>query len=93
MGIRIALGAQTSAVRWMVVRHGLRLTIAGLVIGGATAMLATRAMQGLLFRVAPADPMTFAAVALLLAATSVIASWIPALKASRADPALALRAE
>ena len=93
MGIRLALGAQGSQVRWMVVRHGLRLTATGLVLGGVAALLATRAMQGLLFRVAPADPLTFAAVALLLAGTSVLASWLPALKASRADPVLALRGE
>ncbi len=93
MGIRIALGAQGGDVRWLVVRHGLRLTIAGLVIGSLAALLATRALGGLLFRTPPSDPLTFTVVALLLTATSVLASWIPALKASRADPALTLRGE
>jgi ABC-type antimicrobial peptide transport system permease subunit len=93
MGIRIALGAQAAQVRWLVVRQGLGLTAAGLVVGGGVALFATRAMTKLLFNVAPNDPLTLAAVALLLAVTCVAASWLPALKASRADPALALRAD
>jgi predicted permease len=93
MGIRIALGAQAVQVRWLVVRQGLRLTIAGLVLGGAAALITTRAMTRLLFNVAPNDPATLVGVALLLAATSIAAAWIPALKASRADPAVALRAD
>jgi putative ABC transport system permease protein len=93
MGIRIALGAQSGQVRWLVVRHGLGLTTAGLVVGGAAALFVTRAMTKLLFNVAPNDPVTLVAVAVMLTATSVIASWIPAVKASRADPAVALRAD
>jgi ABC-type antimicrobial peptide transport system permease subunit len=93
MGIRIALGAQASQVRWLVVRQGLRLTLAGLCVGGGIALFATRAMGKLLFHVAPNDPATLIGVALILAATSIVASWLPALKASRADPALALRAD
>jgi putative ABC transport system permease protein len=93
MGIRIALGAQASQVRWLVVRQGLRLTLAGLVVGGGIALFATRALGKLLFNVAPNDPATLIGVGLILAATSIVASWLPALKASRADPALALRAD
>jgi putative ABC transport system permease protein len=93
MGIRIALGAQAAQVRWLVVRQGLGLTAVGLVAGGGVALFATRAMTKLLFNVAPNDPLTLAGVALLLAATSVFAAWIPALKASRADPSVALRAD
>jgi ABC-type antimicrobial peptide transport system permease subunit len=93
MGIRIALGAQAAQVRWLVVRQGLRLTIAGLALGGGVALFATQAMTKLLFNVSPNDPLTLAGVALLLAATSICASWIPARKASRADPAAALRAD
>jgi predicted permease len=93
MGIRIALGAQASQVRWLVVRQGLRLTIVGLAAGGTVALFATRAMTKLLFNVAPNDPMTLVGVGALLAATSVLAAWIPARKASRADPAVALRAD
>jgi putative ABC transport system permease protein len=93
MGIRIALGAQAAQVRWLVVRQGLRLTIAGLALGAGVALFATRAMTKLLFNVAPNDPLTLTGVALLLAATSICASWIPARKASRADPAAALRTD
>jgi predicted permease len=93
MGIRIALGAQATQVRWLVVQQGLRLTVFGLAVGGVVALFATRAMTKLLFNVAPNDPLTIAAVALLLAATSICAAWIPALKASRADPSVALRAD
>jgi predicted permease len=93
MGIRIALGAETSQVRWLVVRHGLRLTIVGLLIGGGAALWGTRLMTKLLFNVQPNDPATLTAVALLLATTSIIAAWLPARRASRADPASALRAE
>ena len=93
MGIRIALGAQAGQVRWLVVRQGVRLTVIGLVVGGVVALFATRAMTKLLFNVAPNDPLTMVGVALLLAATSICAAWIPALKASRADPSVALRAD
>ena len=93
MGIRIALGAPTARVRWQVVRHGLALILAGLGVGGVSAVLATRAMRGLLFQVAPADPATFATVAAVLAATGLVASWLPAARASRADPAVVLRGD
>jgi putative ABC transport system permease protein len=91
MGIRLALGAPQSRVRWLVIRHGLRITVAGLAIGGVVALLSTRAMASLLFDTAPNDPLTLTAVALMLASTSVVASWLPARRASRADPATALR--
>ena len=93
MGIRIALGAQSAQVRWLVVRQGLRLTAIGLVIGGTVALFATRVMTKLLFNVAPNDPMTLVGVVVLLAVTSVIAAWIPAANAGRADPVVALRAD
>ncbi|HEU4787026.1 MAG TPA: FtsX-like permease family protein, partial [Gemmatimonadaceae bacterium] len=93
MGIRIALGAQAGQVRWLVVRQGLRLTIAGLLIGGLAASFATRALTKLLFGVAPNDPLTLTLVALLLAGTSIAAAWLPASRASRADPMEALRAD
>jgi predicted permease len=93
MGIRIALGAPTAMVRWLVVREGLKLTVAGLILGGGAALLSTRAMAKLLFQVTPTDPLTLVGVSLLLAATSILAAWIPALNASRADPAVALRSE
>jgi len=93
MGIRIALGAPGARVRWLVVRHGLALVGMGLVIGVAAALVATRSLGALLYHVAPADPVTFIAVPFLLALTGVAAAWVPALQASRADPAIALRAE
>jgi ABC-type antimicrobial peptide transport system permease subunit len=93
MGIRIALGARGSQVRWLVIRHGMRLTMIGMLLGGGAALLSSRAVRGMLYGVAPADPLTFVVVAGVLAATSLVASWLPALKASRADPAVTLRGE
>ena len=93
MGIRLALGAQAGDVRWLVVRNGLRLVTVGLVIGTAAAFVATRAMQTLLFGVAPKDPITFLVVPTVLVLTAILATWLPASYASRADPATALRAE
>lgn len=93
MGIRLALGAQTSQVQWLVVQHGLRLVTVGLVLGLAGATGATQVMRDLLYGVTPRDPATFLAVPVLLALTGLIATWLPALKVSRADPAGALRAE
>ncbi|MFL5582061.1 MAG: ADOP family duplicated permease [Gemmatimonadaceae bacterium] len=91
MGIRIALGARPAAVRWLVVRHGLALTCAGLAVGTLVALALTRTMRALLFRTPPSDAVTFAVVGALLALTGVAASWLPARKASRADPVAALR--
>jgi predicted permease len=93
MGIRIALGAQAAQVRWLVVRQGMKLTAIGLVVGGTLALFAARAMTKLLFNIAPNDPLTLGAVVALLALTSLCAAWFPALKASRADPAVTLRAD
>ncbi len=93
LGIRIALGAASGDVQWLVVRHGLALAAAGLAIGAAVAVVATRAVRGLLFGVPAADPVTFAVAVALLGLTVLAASWIPARRASRADPAVALRAE
>jgi len=93
MGIRMALGARTSQVQWLVVRHGLRLVTVGLVLGLVGASGATRAMRDLLYDVTPGDPVTFLTVPVLIALTALAASWLPAAKVSRADPAGALRAE
>jgi putative ABC transport system permease protein len=93
MGIRLALGAQANDVRWLVVRNGLTLVLAGLVIGTGGAFAATRAMQTMLFGIAPKDPLTFSVVPAILVLTAVVATWLPASYASRADPATALRAE
>jgi putative ABC transport system permease protein len=93
MGIRIALGAPVSRVRWIVVRHGLTLVASGLAVGIVVAVVATRGLAALLYHIAPADPVTFVTVPIVLAFTGVAAAWIPAVQASRADPAIALRAE
>ncbi|MGH7664882.1 MAG: ADOP family duplicated permease [Gemmatimonadaceae bacterium] len=93
IGIRVALGAQPAQLRWAVVRRGLALTTAGLVLGGAVALVSTRALGSLLYEVTPADPFTFAVVTLLLVLTSVVAAWQPARRASAADPVEVLRNE
>jgi predicted permease len=93
MGIRVALGAQPTQVRWLVVRHGLALAVAGLALGLVIAAFATRLMSTLLFNVAPNDPLTLIGVSLILATTSLLAAWLPARRAARVDPAIALRAE
>jgi predicted permease len=92
MGIRIALGAQVPHVRWLIVRHGLALTGAGVVFGTVGAALLGSVIQKMLFGITVRDPLTFTMIPLLLILTGVLASWIPAAKATRADPAGALRA-
>jgi len=92
-GIRMALGAQTGDVRGLVLRHGVLLAAAGVAIGIASAAYLTRYLQRLLFGVAPVDWATFGVVALVLTATALLASYLPARRATRADPVLALRSE
>lgn len=93
LGVRIALGAQPSAVAAMMTRQGLALTALGVVVGlGVFASLA-RFLRSLLFEVAPTDPLTLAGASLLLVLVAAAASWIPARRAARVDPAEALRAE
>ena len=93
MGIRLALGAQTSQVRWMVVRNGMTLMSAGIAGGLLAALGATQVLATLLYEVQPTDALTYLSVALVLAAVGVAAAAIPAWGASRADPASTLRAE
>jgi putative ABC transport system permease protein len=93
IGIRVALGALPERVRWEVVRHGLGLTAAGLAVGGAASLVATRSLGSLLYRVPTADPRTYGTVALLLVLTCALAAWWPARRASRADPLHVLRDE
>ncbi len=93
IGIRMALGARQGDVVRMVVGHAMSLTLMGIAIGGAGALLLTRLMRDLLFHTAPADPVTFAAVATLLAAVAGAASYFPGRRAAGVDPVVALRAE
>jgi predicted permease len=91
IGIRVALGAEQSAVLRLVVRHGVLLTLAGVAFGLVAALAATRVLRALLFDIAPSDPLAFAGVVALLAVAALAASWIPARRAARLDPATALR--
>jgi predicted permease len=93
IGVRMALGAERSRILGMVLRHGLELTGAGIVIGLAGALLLTRVMASLLFGVSATDVATFTAVPLLLLATAAIACYVPARRATRVDPVTALRDE
>ncbi len=93
IGIRIALGARTGDVLKMVLRQGLKLTAMGLLIGLAAAYALTRYMQSLLFGVKATDPLTFAAISLLLVAVALLACWLPARRATEVDPLEALRTE
>ena len=93
IGIRVALGARGEEVTAMFVRHGLMLAGIGTVIGLAAALGAMRLLSSLLFQVRPADPLTYAVVTLTLVGATSLASYVPALRATRVDPVEALRAE
>jgi predicted permease len=91
IGIRMALGGEPSAIRRMVLREGILICLAGLLIGGAASLAVTRALRGLLFGVAPGDPVTYAAITILLLAVGCAASYGPARRATRVNPIVALR--
>jgi predicted permease len=93
VGIRIALGAARGAVRSMFVRQGLVLTTIGAVLGLGAAVGLTRWMKSLLYEVSPLDPWTYAVVSMILLITAVLACYLPARRATRIDPAEALRTE
>jgi predicted permease len=93
MGIRLALGAQKRALRWMFVRSALVLTAIGIAIGTAAAAGLMQLMAKLLFGISPLDPLTFVAVPLILATAAALASYLPARRAAGIDPVGALRAE
>jgi predicted permease len=92
-GIRMALGADPGSVVGLVLRHGLGLTALGLAIGTAAAFVLTRLLANLLYEIKPTDPLTFTAVVLLLLAVATLASWLPARRVAKIDPAIALRAD
>jgi predicted permease len=93
IGIRIALGAQTRVITRMFVSHGLALAGVGVAIGLAVALSMMRLMSSLLFDVSPIDPLTYLVVSAALIAATLLASYVPALRATTVDPIAALRAE
>jgi putative ABC transport system permease protein len=93
IGVRMALGATRRDVLGLVLKHALRIVVAGLVVGLVGAAGVTRVLQTFLFGVTPTDPLVFSAVTLLLLAVGLMAAWLPARRATRIDPWKALRAE
>lgn len=93
IGVRLALGARAGQVRGLVVRQSAGLVVVGLAVGLVGALAATPLLRAVLFGVAPGDPAVLAAVAGLVGAVAAAASWLPARRAGRVDPAVALRAE
>ena len=93
IGVRLALGAQRSRIVGMVIRQGMELTGAGIVIGLIGAAALTRVMASLLFGVSTTDLLTFSAVPIVLIAIALLASYLPARRATLVDPVVALREE
>jgi putative ABC transport system permease protein len=92
-GIRFALGATPSDVLRLVLGQGLRLALMGVIAGVLGALALTRLLAGMLFEIKPSDPLTLAAVAVLLSVVALLACYIPARRAMRVDPMVALRHE
>jgi ABC-type antimicrobial peptide transport system permease subunit len=93
MGIRLALGAQSQNLMELIVGQGIKLTLAGVLLGALGGFFAGRTMRALLYQVAPADPVTILVVGALLIAVAIVASYAPARRAVRVDPAETLRVE
>jgi ABC-type antimicrobial peptide transport system permease subunit len=93
IGVRMALGAERSRILVMVLRQGLELTVVGVALGLLGAWALTRVMASLLFGVTTTDVATFSTVPIILIATAILASLIPAMRATRVDPVVALREE
>jgi ABC-type antimicrobial peptide transport system permease subunit len=93
IGVRMALGARRSDVQRMIVRQGLGLALAGCVVGLGAAMGLVRIISKMLYGVTAADPATMLATATMLVVVALLASWVPARRATKVDPMIALRAE
>ena len=93
IGVRMALGAERSRVVALSMRQGLQLAIIGVLVGLAGALAGSRLVATLLFGIRPADPTTIAAVIVTITLVAVVASWLPAWRASRLDPSVVLRSE
>jgi putative ABC transport system permease protein len=93
LGVRMALGSTPSDVMWLVMRGGARLGLVGLAIGLGGSVVVARLMSALLYGMSPADPFTFVIVPLTLAVVVLVATYIPARRAVRLDPMVALRNE
>ena len=93
MGIRVALGARPEDILRLVVGQGMRVTLIGLTLGVASSLALTRLLGSLLFRVQATEPLVFSFAALVLAATALLACYIPARRATRVDPIIVLRYE
>jgi putative ABC transport system permease protein len=93
IGIRMALGASSGSVMRMVLGHGRRLTLVGIAIGIVGALAVSRLMQQALFEVSPVDPLVYLVLSVTLLLVAECAAWLPARRATRIDPVIALRTE
>jgi len=93
IGVRMALGARVADVLTLVMRQGLALVVIGMALGLAGALALTRLLSSFLFEVTPLDPLTFVFVLMVLAVIALLACWLPARRAAKVDPMVALRHE
>jgi putative ABC transport system permease protein len=93
IGVRMALGASRTNVLKMILNRGLMLTVSGIVLGVVGALALARLMESLLYEIPPRDPLTYVVVCFTLSMVALLASYIPALRATRVDPMIALRYE